>query len=128
MGDSQQERATFPSMAISDLLILTLCVSVAFGFYAGDFQDGLRLYALKWHDIVPDLIDVFVMGLWLFGLIVLARQRCRNVSTVLAPGHVLIASLGPVQVVSLITSVFRPFFVSNSPTVYQAIDYGLFAV
>src|SRR5947209_872859 len=107
MSDGHQQQSRFPPMAISDLLILTLCVSVAFAFYAGDFQDGLKLYALKWHDIVPDLIDVFVMGLWLFGLIVLARQRCRNVSTALAPGHVLIASLGPAQVVALITSVFR---------------------
>src|SRR5436305_734715 len=106
MADSQQEPAAFPSMAISDLLIMTLSVSVAFAFYAGDFQDGLKRYAMKWHEIVPDLIDVFVMGLYLFGLIVLARQRCRNANTALAPGHVLIASNGPIHVVALVTSVF----------------------
>jgi hypothetical protein len=126
MGDNH--RRQFPPMAISDLIVLTLCVSVAFAFNAGEFQDNFKLYVIKWYDLLPDLIDVFVIGLCLFGLIVLARQRIRSANTALAPGHVLIATIGPVHVVGLINGVFRPFFWSNSSTIYQAIDYGLFAI
>jgi hypothetical protein len=126
MGDDQQRQ--FPPMAISDLIVLTLCVSVAFAFNAGDFQDAFKLYVIKWYDILPDLIDVFVTGLCVFGLIVLARQAIRKDRTSIAPGHVLMATIGPFQVFALITGVLRPFFLANEPSVYQAIDYGLCAI
>src|SRR5580765_6925223 len=77
---------------------------------------------------MPDWMVVVVTGLCLFSLIVLVRQRIRKVNTALAPGHVLILAIGPIQVLDLIGGVFRPFILAHDPSVYRAIDYGLCAI
>jgi hypothetical protein len=128
MSDGHQQQSRFPPMAISDLLVLTLCVSVAFAFSAGDFQDAFKLYVFKWHEILPDFIDLFVYGECLFGLIVLARQLVRKDNSMVAPGHVFLAAISPLQVIILIGGVFRPFFLANEPSAVHAIDYGVCAV
>jgi len=116
----------FPPPQISDLLVLTLCASVVFGFNAPSYQDALKLYTIGWRDLLPNLLDESVTALCLFGLIVLSRQAIRRATYPVAPGHVVLLAMGPFVIFGLVLGVFRPFYSGRS--VLQAIDSGLCAI
>jgi hypothetical protein len=127
-GANYTEAARFPRPQISDLLILMLCVSVVFGFNAPSYQDAFKLYVIKWHDLLPNLLDEFATSLCMFGFLVLLRQSVRRAKYPLAPGHVAIWTLGPFQVFGLILNVFRPFYGTGDHSVWDAVDYGACAL
>src|SRR5262245_58200956 len=106
MSDSQEQPATFPPMAISDLLVLTLTVSVAMACIAPSIQDFLAIPANelripRWRGVAPELTDYTSIGLALFGLLVLARQRLRGSTVALAPGHWIFIAIGPYMMLLL---------------------------
>src|SRR5262245_48953149 len=98
MSDDQRQR--FPRLAISDLLVLTLCVGFALGVAAplirsmSEMPDemfrGSRLTAIA----VP-VSDHLGLGLNLFGLTVLTRERLRSMQYQLSPGHWYFLVTGP---------------------------------
>src|SRR6185369_2980606 len=105
---SSGENATpdrFPPPQISDLLVLTLCASVVFGFNAPSYQDALKLYTIGWRDLLPNLLDESVTALCLFGLIVLSRQAIRRAAYPIAPGHVVLLAMGPFVIFGLVLGV-----------------------
>src|SRR4051794_40891501 len=116
MSDGDNAKAErFPPPQISDLLVLTLCFSVVFAFNAPSWQDELKLYVISWRELLPNLLDLFVTSLCIFGVIVLLRQAIRRDDFPIAPGHVVIATLGAPEIYGLIAGVFRPLlYLANS--------------
>src|SRR5947209_19613271 len=103
MSDADNTKpARFPSPQISDLLVLTLCVSVVFAFNAPSYQDAFKLYVFTWLDLLPNLLDLSATSLCVFGVIVLLRQAIRRDDFALAPGHVVLATLGTPEIYGLI--------------------------
>jgi hypothetical protein len=111
-SESAENLPPFPRLAVSDLLILTLAVGFSFACDAPEFHDGFRQYDVTWR-VVPDLIDTFVRGILLFGLIVLARERIRGSTRPLSPGHWILLAIGPFAMWVLLAGVFRPILAAN---------------
>src|SRR5436853_6110349 len=107
MTDSDNAKpAQFPPLQISDLLVLTLSIAVAMACAAPGIQDTLSAPEsatgdAKWRDVARELTDFSAIGLSLFGLIVLTRQRIRGTISRLEPGHWLLIAAGPYCVVLL---------------------------
>ena len=80
----------FPQLAISDVIVLTLSVAIAFACVAPAYQDALRTNQVTAWQIIPDLFDYLSYGLLIFGLIVLARERIRGSHFALSPGQWLV--------------------------------------
>jgi hypothetical protein len=129
MGDDQQRR--FPRLAISDLIVLMLCVAFAFACVTPSYREGLIQFNLSALSIAPDLCNYFAGGLLLFALIVLVRQRIRRESFPLSPGQWIVLAIGPYSVLLLAAFLYRPFL-DNLPRKWSFAvtvgDNGLFVV
>src|SRR4051794_16201558 len=106
MSDGQLERSQFPALAISDLIVLTMALAAAMAFAAPGIQDQTRM---SWRDTSRELSDFSAIGLSLFGLIVLARQRIRGAVWQLEPGHWLLIAVGPYSIALLFVISFQDY-------------------
>jgi hypothetical protein len=111
MSDDQLQ--AFPPVTISDLIVLTLSIALAMGCAAPGIQDTLHAYESisgqgKWRDVSRELTDYTAIGLSLFGLMVLARQKIRGSAWRFEPGHWLLIAAGPYSVLLLFVIAFQP--------------------
>ncbi|HEY2415577.1 MAG TPA: hypothetical protein VGI40_25265 [Pirellulaceae bacterium] len=115
----------FPPLAISDLLILTLCVAFTLAPIAKNYQEALQRGDITAWQAMPDLFDYLAIGTALFGLIVLVRQRIRHEAVPLSPGHWVLVAVGPYSVCALGSLLIRPLilaYVSNGRPGTHATD------
>jgi hypothetical protein len=133
-ADDQQQ---FPSLAISDLLVLTLCVGFALACIAPGVRDSLalpveELRIPKWRLVIPEITDYLTFGMALFGLIVLARQRIRGSIGLTAPGHWIFVAIGPFAFLRLVTGawhdVLAAYWFEKSPVLLSTILDVLFGI
>jgi hypothetical protein len=90
-------------MGIRDLLLLTLLESAALALAAPQFRliQAMPLEAFRSSRLLalaPPTLDHLSMGLVLFGLVVLARDRWRGNRFAWSPGHWYFLVMGPVAV------------------------------
>src|SRR6266850_1908421 len=134
-GSASAKPDQFPSLQISDLLVLTSCVSFALMFIEPSIRDTLalpdaNLWVSRWRLVLPEIIEHLAFGITLFGVIVLARQRLRG-SCPMSPGHWLFVATGPWAFMRLLAETWREvlsvYWLTEPPLVH-AIDDGLFAL
>src|SRR5205809_1018899 len=94
------QRAEFPRLAISDLLVLTMTVGFSLACVTPEIHAFLAippqdLRIPRWLGLVPEITDATAIGLSLFGLIVLTRQRFHGSQVPLSPGHWVMTVTGP---------------------------------
>jgi len=99
-------------MAISDLLVLTLTVGASLACVTPMLRDFLalpddELRIPRWRGVVPEITDYTTIGIALFGLLVLARQKIRNSTFTLAPGHWIFMAIGPYFMLFLTSWVLK---------------------
>jgi len=123
MSDGNQQ-PQFPRLAISDLLILTLSVAFALASIAPIYQEALRRRDVTAWDVAPDLFGHLAIGISLFGLIVLARQRIRRVTFPLAPGHWIFIATGIYSVLALASLLVSPFILAYVTTGQTGMHAG----
>jgi hypothetical protein len=138
MGDGENLKpAQFPALQISDLLVLTLSIAVAMACAAPGIQDVLTASESasglgKWNEVARELTDFSAIGLSLFGLIVLARQRIRGTISRLEPGHSLLIAAGPYCIALLFVIAYqrfdRPSFLQIWPDLALAVALGVSVV
>jgi hypothetical protein len=131
MSDLEPMPSPFPRLAISDLIVLTLTVGFSFAYVAPEFHTALNSPDVNWWRLTPEIIDYFAIGLALFGLIVLARQRIRGDRLPAAPGHWILRAVGPYWVLMLAAEMYRPIaiaYVFRRREVFNAADNILFAL
>src|SRR5262245_23754446 len=106
-GDDQTRQ--FPRLAISDLLVLTLSVGLALACVAPSIRDLISSSEnAPWAAITSVVIDYIGIGIGLFGLIVLARERIRGHSLPWSPGHWVLVATAPLGVMSLVINAVQP--------------------
>ena len=113
-GIDENLPAHFPALAISDLLVLTLTVGTSMACIAPEIRDLLAVpvseWAIpRWRGIVPEIADYMAIGVALFGLIVLARQRLRGSHHTTSPGHWIFIAIGPFMMLLLGMGLLRQF-------------------
>src|SRR6476619_3169823 len=126
MGDGSKQPQF---LQISDLIVLTLSVAFTMASIAPNYQDALRRQDIRAWDVAPDLLGYLSIGICLFGLIVLARQRWRREVQPLSPGHSVLVVIGPYSVSALVALWIRPLLFGYAPDswrVIQPIDDALF--
>lgn len=132
MTSSQPEsQQPFPPLAISDLVVLTLCVAFALACVAPEFHTAINTPGYDLQSIVADLIDELVIGLMLFGLIVVVRQKIRGEKCPLSPGKWILRLIGPYEVLMLAATLLRPIAIAylfGNTRAFRALDDLLFAV
>jgi len=111
MSDDQQSR--FPRLSISDLLVLTLCVGFTLACIAPGIRDLIYRSENKpsgtpWAVIATVVIDYAAIGIGLFGLIVLTRERIRGSALSFSPGHWMLIATAPMAVLSLFLNAIAP--------------------
>lgn len=129
MDDGNKGQAQFPRLAISDLIVLTLSVAFTMASIAPSYQEALHRQDMTAWDVAPDLLGYLSIGICLFGLIVLARQRWRQDMYPLSPGHWVLVVIGPYSVLALMALWIRPLlwaYVPGSWSVTQPIDCTIF--
>jgi hypothetical protein len=130
MGADDEERQ-FPALAISDILILTLSIAFTLACIAPPYHEAIRSGNVLAWDVLPDLLDYLAIGIYLFGLIVLARQRIRGSEYAKSPGHWVLAVVGPYSVIALTAILGRPFisaYISLGRGLAEAGDNILFVI
>src|SRR5258705_8436013 len=105
----------FPRLAISDLLVLTLCVGFAVALVAPAYRNLLNGPTPAWHLVARDLTRSLASGTALFGLSTLARLRLQHSGHINAPGHWLLLATGPSFVATFLRYLiqFIAAFISN---------------
>jgi hypothetical protein len=121
MSDNEQKSSRFPALQISDLIVLTLSVAFTLASIAPGYQDALRKHEINALDALPDLIGYLAIGICLFGLLVLARQRLRRESHPLSPGHWVLVVIGPYSVLALLALWIRPLIFGYAPESWRVI-------
>ena len=110
MGDDR--RADFPPLSIGDLLVLTLSVGLCLATIAPELRDltiANEPNAIPWLSIAASAVDHAVIGIGLFGLVVLAREWLRGTDFPLSPGHLIIIATAPVGVEILLLAAIQKF-------------------
>src|SRR5437868_9331209 len=90
----------FPSLQISDLLVLTLTVSFALACVTPAIQDQLSRPSAEqrmamWRAITPQVAEYAAIGISICGMLVLGRHRIRGSHWQWSPGHWLFIAFGP---------------------------------
>jgi hypothetical protein len=111
MSNGDQQQPQFPRLTISDLLVLTLCVGFPLAFAAPGIQSIFETWSghEKWRGITRQLAAAAAVGLSIFGLLVMARQRFCGTSWRLQPGHWLLIAAGPYSVARMFGLAFQRF-------------------
>jgi hypothetical protein len=97
--------AQFPPLTISDLIVLTLSVACVFGCVSSEIRDALKLPSFGLKQIASEFVLCFAIGVALFGLIVLGRERLRRRESPSSPGHWILVAVGPYSILLLVRSV-----------------------
>jgi len=135
MSDDQRQK--FPPMAISDLLVLTLCVSFAMACIAPSLHDILVMPAedlriSRWRLVAPEVTDYLAFGIALFGSIVLARERIRGSTRPLSPGQWIFVATGPFAALRVMSGawheVLAAYRFSETPVLFSALNDLLFGI
>src|SRR5262245_37381028 len=104
-GDDQRQQ--FRRLAISDLLVLTLCVGFALACGAPGVRSIMKLpggeeNGAKLKAIILAATDNTATGIALFGLVVLVRERVRGKAVPSSPGHWILVTIAPTDVLKLV--------------------------
>jgi len=126
---SPADQDRFPSLQISDLLVLTLTVSFALACITPAIQDYLSRSNTEqrmamWRAITPQVTEYAAIGISICGLLVLCRQRIRGSHWEWSPGHWLFVAFGPLLAVLLVTGAVRDviaaYLFDNNPKPFFA--------
>src|SRR4051794_36354014 len=109
----------FPPLQISDLLVLTLSVAFTMASAAPIYQVALRTHDMKAWDVASELPLLLSIGISLFGLVVLARQRWRRAPYLLSPVHWVLVVIGPFSVLEMMNLWIMPLVSADLPTPWR---------
>src|SRR5262245_55893042 len=112
MGEGEQKPGKFPPLQISDLIVLTLSVACVFGSIAGQFREALKAPTFGLHQIASEFVVCFAIGVSLFGLIVLGRERLLRRESLSSPGHWLLVAVAPYSVLMLAQTLCGPILLT----------------
>ena len=79
------ESSQFPRLSINDLLLLTLTVSFSLACIVPSLEGILT--DEEWESIITLVTKQLMVGIKLFGFIVVVRNWARSQSSTVAPGH-----------------------------------------
>jgi hypothetical protein len=127
----QQRQPQFRRLAISDLLVLTFAVGASLAFVAPtiheirkmpeDMLRGSHLAAVS----VP-VVDHLAIGLKLFGLAILTRERLRSRLAGLSPGHWYFVIAGPIAIYLLLSELLPLSIRARWPVMDEMIPAVLY--
>jgi hypothetical protein len=133
MADGEQRQ--FPPLTISDLLVLTLTVSVSLAVVAPALHAFMALPPEElriplWLGVVPEVTDYTTIGISLFGLIVLARQWLRRGSFPFQPGHWIFIATCPYFLALLVSGAVHQLLTADwfpSHPGHRSVESAFFA-
>lgn len=110
----QQTLPPFRRLAISDLLLLTLTVAVAFGALGHDYRVAFKQFGSNGVALVLVLLDYFSSAVLIFTLLTLGYARLCGRTWQITPGHWLALTTGPVAACGVILTAIRPLVTADS--------------
>lgn len=133
MRDREQKRANFSPLQISDLLVLILTVSVSLACIAPHLHDRLNSPDSvsgnpKWHDVAREVSDHTAVGIVLFGLFVLGREKVRGSLGAPSPGQWYLLATGPASDLIFLIATVRPAIAASPGDFAPASDVLLVVV